>query len=631
MIASPARYSLLGALVLGGLAVLAGQGTRLGLLPALLLVPLVAWPAWLGLAYAAAVRRIEARASLRDGEQPWWAVFLGGALLRQAMAIPVALMAAASAGGMLLAQGWAGLLWIAATAAVLYPVAALLSRSTLPLRPYARLRPLVLLAPPITAGLLTAAWVGLVGLGASGDGTLAERVASEPRYEGSSALLAWAVDGLAVLNGARSWGLAWAEGQVGPVAALWQIGGTYGQVWLLATAFAGCLLPRGEARRILRPSPADEPPPVGASRVAMAGFLLAILAAALLPLLAEAEAWASASQHPMAWAEAPGLTAPRTSDVGLSLSPAADRPAAGAVPLLPTPTALRRVVETEQIGALVCPEGTIAGIEAIDRSLQGIRLQRREAVEVAARRGFDAVRAEVPAFLDGYYSLTAEYVRTFHLVAGEAEVFLRDEMTGALDVEAAFGPFQAAVGSLDAPLPPEALAARDRLLADCGLPSDDIALEVTARGPETLLDLAPDMEMISFRARLTASGIGTVAGGLAGVVAGKVVAKLLAKEAFGLAAEEVAKLAVGKAAGGLGGAMAGAGAGALAGSVVPGIGTTVGAAVGGVVGGLALGVATDYALIRLDEAVSRDDFEAQILAAIDEAEADLLGRLLSSQ
>ena len=44
MIASPARYSLLGALVLAGLAVLAGEGTRLGLGASLLLVPLVVVP-----------------------------------------------------------------------------------------------------------------------------------------------------------------------------------------------------------------------------------------------------------------------------------------------------------------------------------------------------------------------------------------------------------------------------------------------------------------------------------------------------------------------------------------------------------------------------------------------------------
>jgi hypothetical protein len=286
-------------------------------------------------------------------------------------------------------------------------------------------------------------------------------------------------------------------------------------------------------------------------------------------------------------------------------------------------------VEAERIGELACPEGTIAGIDAIDRSLRDLLAQRQDAVEAAAREGFDAVRARVPAFLDGYYSLTADYVRTFHLVAGEAERFLGDELAEALDAEGAFSPFRPAAAALDAPLPPEALAQRNRLLEDCArLPPDDADLRVTATRPGNLLALAADAEMIGLRTRLAACGIGTVAGGIAGVVGGKIIAKLLAKEAFGLAAEAVAKLAVGKAAGGLGGAMASAGAGALAGSVVPGIGTTVGAAVGGVLGGLALGVATDYALIRVEELVSRDEFEAQIMSAIDEAEADLLEQLL---
>jgi hypothetical protein len=42
-------------------------------------------------------------------------------------------------------------------------------------------------------------------------------------------------------------------------------------------------------------------------------------------------------------------------------------------------------------------------------------------------------------------------------------------------------------------------------------------------------------------------------------------------------------------------------------------------------------VATDYALIRIEEMVSREEFEAQILAAIDEAEAELLGRIFPTQ
>ena len=58
---------------------------------------------------------------------------------------------------------------------------------------------------------------------------------------------------------------------------------------------------------------------------------------------------------------------------------------------------------------------------------------------------------------------------------------------------------------------------------------------------------------------------------------------------------------------------------------------SVGAVVGGVLGGLAIGVATDYALIRIEEVVSRDEFEAEILLAIDEAQTELLGQLLAPE
>lgn len=628
MIASPLRYSLLCAAVLGGLAWLTSQGPALSLAPALLLVPLAAWPAWIGMAHPAAIRKAQARSVLRDGEAPWWSPFLGGALLRQVAAIPLALLAAASTGWWLLAEGWTGLAWVAATAGVLWPVAWAVSRHTTALRPYARLRPVLLAAPPATAGVLTLAWLVVTGLGAVGDGTLAQRVAAEPRYEGSSALLAWAVDGMAVLNGARAWGLAWAEGQVGPLVALWRLGATFGQFWLLAGVFAGALLPAGEPRRILRATDADAPPAVGPSRAALAGFLIVLVSSAVLTLAAEGEGRASAMRAPAALAGVPGLGSPGSGGLAPNLA-AAYAPGPGrAAPILPTPTALREVVEAERIGALTCPSGTIAGIEALDRSLRDAMAARRAEVQQTVRAGFEAARARVSVFLDGYYSLTAEYLRTFHLVYGDAEAFLQGQLTEALDMDEAFGPMRSAMAALDAPLPGETLALRDRLLADCGLlPPDDTVLRVTAVAPATLLAPGPDVEAIAFEARLAASGVGTVAGGVAGAVAGKVIAKLVASEVFGLAAEAVAKLAVGKAAGGLGGAAAGAGAGALAGSVVPGVGTTIGAVVGGVVGGLAVGVATDYALLRIDEAVSREAFEAELLGALDAAETELLASL----
>lgn len=632
MIASPARYSLLCALVLAGLAWIAGQGPTLGLLPALLLVPLAGWPAWIALAHPAALRKARARAVLREGEAPWWGPFLGGALLRQVAAVPLALLAAGSLGWWLIAAGPPGLAWAAAAAVLLYLAARMVERQTGALRPYARLGPVLLAAPPLAAAGLTLAWVLVVGLGAAGEGTLAQRVAAEPRYEGSSALLAWAVDGMAVINGTRAWGIAWAGERVGPLVALWRLGATFGQFWLLAGVFAGFLLPAGEARRILRASDADRPAPVGPGRAALAGFLLALLSGALVTLAAEGEAWASARQVPAASARAPVLASPEFDSERPPVAFMADFGPGRAAPRLPTPTALREILEAERIGALACPPGTIAAVEAIDRTLRELLAARREEVGQAARAGFDAARARVPLFLDGYYSLTAEYLRSYHLVAGDAEAFLQAHLAEALAVEEAFAGLRPAVVAAEAPLPPDMLAARDRLLADCGLlPPDDAVLQVTATAPEALLEGGADVEALALEARLAASGVGTVAGGVAGAVAGKILAKLAASEAFGLATEAVARLALGKAAGGLGGAAAGAGAGALAGSVVPGLGTTVGAVVGGVMGGLAVGVATDYALLEIEEAVSREAFEAEIMAALDAAEREFLAALRPSR
>ena len=628
MIASPVRYSALCALVLGGLAALAAQGTTLGLLPALLLVPLVAWPAWLALAYAAAVRRAEARAVLREGTSPWWTMFLGGALLRQIAAVPVALLAAWSVGWWLLAEGAQGLAWMGAAACLLYAVARLLVPQTRDLKPFARLRPILLLAPPLTAALLTLAWVLVAGLGPPSGGSLAERVAAEPRYEGSSALLAAAVDGMAVLSGARVWGLAWAEGRAEPLVTLWRLGAAFGQFWLLLGVLAGLLLPAGEARRILRPSDADRAPPAGSGRSALAAFLLVLVSGALVSLTAEGEALAGAGRGPVALAEAPGLAGPDGATLRPGLTAASDPGPTRVAPGLALPTALREEVEAERIGALACPPGTIAAIEALDRGLRNLLATRRAEVEQAVHMGFDAARGRVPTFLDGYYSLTAEYLRTFHLVSGDADDFLRGQLTETLDMDGAFARFRVAADALGAPLPADTLGLRDRLLAECGrLPPDRAVLRITAAAPEALLEWGPDVDAIAFEARLAASGLGGVAGGVAGTIAGKVIAKLVASEVFALAAETVAKLALGKAAGGLGGVTAGAGAGALAGSVVPGVGTTVGAVVGGVLGGLAVAVATDYALLEIEEAVSREAFGAEILASLDAAEAELLASL----
>lgn len=637
MIAVPLRYSLLCALVLGGLAVLAAQGARLGLAPALLLLPLAAWPAWLALAYPATVRRVDARSSLREGESPWWAPLLGGALWKQVAAVPVALLAAWSLAWSLIAQDWTAWLLAALAAGLSWPVAALVAGRTAALRPYARPRPVLLLAPRLVALVVTGAWVLALGLAVPAEGSLAERVAAEPRYEGASTLLAWAVDWTATLNGAVAWGQAWAERQApGPWVAAWRLLGVLGQSWLLALVFAGLLLPRGAAGRILRPSEADEPPPVGAGRAGLAAFAATILLMVAVSLSAHLEGWAGGRQHPQAWVGAPGLGSPEEGADDPVLAAGHDPRPGLRLAGLPTPTDLRQAVEAERIGELTCPEGTIAGVDRLDAEMRAILLQQRDELGAAIGRAFDAMRANVPGYLDWYYSLSAEYARTGHLLLGDAEGYLEERLSAHLGEGEALAPVAAAIEDLagNPVLLDGWREQRKALLGACAeipLPLDGLAVAYAAEAPAGLLLSGPAVERLDLSLRLEGAGLGAVAGGIAGALLAKTLGKLAAKEAFGLAVEALAKVAAGKAVGGLGGAMTGGLAGAAGGSLVPVFGTTAGAVAGAVLGALALGVATDYSLIEVEEMVSRQAFEDEILLAIDEAEAELLGQLLPSQ
>ena len=60
---------------------------------------------------------------------------------------------------------------------------------------------------------------------------------------------------------------------------------------------------------------------------------------------------------------------------------------------------------------------------------------------------------------------------------------------------------------------------------------------------------------------------------------------------------------------------------------MPGVGTAVGA-IGGGLAGLVLGVTVDGALLKLEEAISRDDFERELVAAIRQARTEFADEYL---
>ena len=123
------------------------------------------------------------------------------------------------------------------------------------------------------------------------------------------------------------------------------------------------------------------------------------------------------------------------------------------------------------------------------------------------------------------------------------------------------------------------------------------------------------------RRRVAAGAGSAAAGGITFAIVQKVTAKVLGKQVLELAAKAPLKAAAGK----LAGAVAG---GAALGSLLPGAGTAVGAVVGGALVGASLGVAVDGALLELEEALSRDDFERELAAAVRQARDEFAGEYL---
>jgi hypothetical protein len=241
------------------------------------------------------------------------------------------------------------------------------------------------------------------------------------------------------------------------------------------------------------------------------------------------------------------------------------------------------------------------------------------------------MRANVPAYLDAYYGLAAEYARVGSLLIGDYEAYVQEQLRTHLELGQPFAAFEAELAAVEAGIAAELAAFRSEVtavLAENEVASlEGIAPEIVA--VSTTADLLAALEfdeIITFPTRFKAS-IAAGAVTVGAVVATKAITKLAAKETIHLAAMALAKLAGGKLAAGGAGALGGAFIGGAIGSLVPGAGTAAGAFIGGAVGGLVVGVGADFLLLKLEEELSRDAFQAEILEAIDAAEAEFLAAL----
>ncbi len=286
----------------------------------------------------------------------------------------------------------------------------------------------------------------------------------------------------------------------------------------------------------------------------------------------------------------------------------------------------RARISVERIGEVLVREGTI---RALDEA-RGAALVRREAVlddvAVALDAGFDRMRGNVGLYLDWYYSLPSEYARLASMIMGDAEDFLARkvaETLGAGDPFADLAPALSNALSADAAIRAEFQeTARAIVAANRVAPGADAEVQrIAPFGVEDMLILPEPVTLITVGQRL---GISAAGGGIAGVasalIARRAASRLVASGSVRIAAKALQAMSS-RTVGGLGGAAAGAAAGGAVGSVVPLFGTALGAVAGGIIGGIGVAVGTDYLVLKLEEALSREANRAAILSAIDANEA----------
>jgi hypothetical protein len=413
------------------------------------------------------------------------------------------------------------------------------------------------------AGLRRAAlWAGMVtaALASSLAGWLLGPADPALFRAASSALVAEAFEAHRFLDGVIAWALgtvaalgllpAWAEALL--AAAVLAIGGA-----AVAALTVAALMPaRDWARAVAMASDAPHPPEPHRP---------ALLAAAALAGLGVAGAF---------WGEA-----------WLSGQDPAARPVA------------QLQTGVERIGTAFHPPGTHARISAGRDALAALDAAALAELRTIANAGFDNMAAQVDPFLDGYYSLGAEYWRVgvalLGWFEGDAEAALEAHLSARLNA------------TLDGETHLRAVTER---LAGLGLAEARAAQE----DRETVLLAVPITGVNPARLRLEAqfppivplSGLHTpgltstlearlgssaVVGVLSAVVARRVLQRLIQRGVLRL------------------------GARALLASV-PLLGTAV-------------AIGTDAAAVRLEEHFNRADFRAEILAALEEQRAAVLETL----
>ncbi len=267
---------------------------------------------------------------------------------------------------------------------------------------------------------------------------------------------------------------------------------------------------------------------------------------------------------------------------------------------------------------------------------QQLRTETDRFIEQEVERAFRPVYAAIPAYIDWYYSLPGEYLRLGHALGGDVADYMADKLKELLFRQSG------AEGRLEALPQRLQQGVSDRLRRAGEAIVVDAAREMEAGGGRTVAEmrwelagelpvdqlaeeaLMPTGELA--RRQLVSLGTGLGAGALVAKGGGvllvkKAVAGVAGSSGFKAAAALLGKVAAKSALKG-GSALAGAGGGALL--CAPGGPLAL---VCGALAGAATWLATDAALLELEEWLHREAFEREMAQAV-RAEQRALERAL---
>jgi hypothetical protein len=269
--------------------------------------------------------------------------------------------------------------------------------------------------------------------------------------------------------------------------------------------------------------------------------------------------------------------------------------------------------------------GTIDKIKALETSIQlkydaeNFNTIIKKEIDIA----FLKMESNTDIFLDHYFSLGTEYVRIGKMFAGELDAYLEDQLTEALQTGDPFGNIKTLIDR-EKQIRETFFSLRNERLDELKkiLMTSSVILaanqkpKILERNNSPLLDydfanLITDPET-ALPVRL---GVSTSSG----IIVGLVIKKIITKGTLKTLGAAVAKVAGKK----LVGAGLGAGIGGIVGSVVPGVGTVIVAGIGTIAGTAAV----EWAGIKLDEAVNREQMRLEMVAAINAQKQDLINSL----